>query len=276
MDEGKLKEQLAYLSEIRTWSDRKLRSEYIKVFEGTIYYVQPSMDIPRDWIERRMYYVYALRNSCYNDDPTAKLAFKRVAKSVLLEPPPNKDESLQRRLSRQLKKRAIFSKRNVKRLDEAEVDAYLALLGITLTDVSIGYKRKVLWEYYNAKATDLPMMVSNKRTPKLVTRPKRRNQFDLSQLILAFPRMGWPEFLDAFGDVMPNVKRETFYNTRYKLKRRYGNVLPKLLPGRRAPKLLVKYDQHNRVQARPVVNPREAKLGVIEFEGNYGEAECEY
>lgn len=242
MNEDILKQQLQYLATMRGLSDAKLRAAYRKVFEKTIWYVEVNMDTPRDWIEARMFYAYCLAKPCYPKGSHELLTFKKRAREVLLEPPPEK-RPWHDRYKHDLKKRVLFTRHNIKRMPDNEVDAYLALIGITL-DATPKEKRRVLWEFYNLKAGELPV--------KIGARPKRINQLSLTDLIVRFPEMGWPEFQEAFKDVMPNTTKEQFYDARYRLKKRFGGVIPTLIPGRRQKNYRIKYDLSQRVAAKPV------------------------
>ena len=254
---------------MRQQPDAKLRQLYEKAFYESVYYIKWTPDIHRDYIEKRLFYAYALKHPCYPKGSDELRHFKKVAKSVFLEPPESaKKRQGGRDLKRDVKKRMLFTKRNIRKMSEKEVDAYLTMIGITLTDVGIAYKRKVLWEFFNLRTRDLPLLKSNAGKRKAAIRPKKKNKFELTQLILAFPSMGWPEFQEAFGDVMPTVQRQTFYSCRYKIKKRYGpDALPKLLPGARKSQVRVRWDINNRIkgEAPDPETVQELKDQVLEF-----------
>ncbi len=208
------------------------------MFQHSVYYVRPTKDIPRDWIEQRMFYAYCLKHSAYPEGSPERKLFERKAKEVLTAPPPT-DIPADVIKKRELKKRVLFTKSNIRNMDIKEVDAYLAVLGITIIDQPPKVRRYVLWEFYNKRASELIHLRSNRNTRKIARRPKSEedNHFVLVDLILRFPKMGWPEFQETFGEIMPSVSRQSFYNTRTHLRKKYGDILPKLMPGRRGPHL---------------------------------------
>lgn len=254
VDETVLKKQLAFLNKIRGMSGKELRILYRNIFIKTKYYVRATRDIPRDWIEQRLFYAYCLKNSCYPESSVERKAFEKVAKKVLLEPPPL-DVPKDQLKREEIKRRVLFTKANIKKMDIADVDAYLALLGITITNQPPKVRRCVLWEFYNKKASDLVRLKSNKNSRKLARRPKSDvdNQFVLADVILHWPEMGWPEFQETFSELMPSVTRQSFYNSRSKLRQRYPHIIPQLLPGRRAPRVSPVTQSHKgRVPAKSV------------------------
>lgn len=254
MNDDILKKQLSFLIKIRSMSNRDLRLFYRKSFVNSKYYVRPTLDIPRDWIEQRLFYAYCIKNSCYEENSEERKIFERVARQKLLEQPPI-DVPKDQLKREEIKRRVLFTKQNIKTMDIKDVDAYLAVLGITITAQPPKVRRYVLWEFYNKRASDLIRLKSNKNSRKLARRPKSEidNQFVLTDIILHWPQMGWPEFKETFSELMPSVSRASFYNTRSKLRKQFPNVIPELLPGRRAPVVSTITKSHNgRVQAKKV------------------------
>lgn len=226
-------EQLNYLHELRQLTPSLLRSRYIKMFEKSKYYVKYTPDIPRDWIEKRMFYAFCLKRPCYKPGSKLLIEFQRKAKQVLLELPEQKPQGAQ--LRERANSRVLFTKRNIVRMPEHEVDGYLVLLGYNV-EGTLPQKRQALWEAYNSVSGDLPPVFSKLGKAKYIRRKgvSQRNTYVLVDLILRYPKMGYIEFVEVFGELMPSVTSKSFHFMRNYCRKHYGEALvPRLKTGPR-------------------------------------------
>lgn len=232
--ENRLVDQLDFLHKLRGVGIQRLRDKYNRVFGKTRYYVTYTADIPREWIERRLFYAYCVKYPCYREGTKELIAFKRKAKQVFLEPPETQLTEAQQIREKSIT-RVLFTKRNVARMPEHEVDAYLHILGYDV-EGTLPEKKQALWEAWNSKSADLPPVLNRWQKHKRIRRRGHNsdNAYCLVDVILKYPKMGWPEFQEVFGELMPSVTRGSFYITRTDIRKLYGpDVLPRLKAGGR-------------------------------------------
>jgi hypothetical protein len=249
-------DQLNYLHSLRQLTPSLLRMRYDKMFGKSKYYVKYTSDIPRDWIEQRMFYAFCMKRPCYKEGSRLLVEFRRKAREVLLQPPTSKPQG--ELLRERANSRVLFTKRNVARMPEHEVDGYLVLLGYNV-EGTLPQKKQALWEAYNAKSGDLPPVFTSLGKAKYIRRKgvSQRNTYVLVDLILRYPKMGYIEFVEVFGDLMPSVTAKSFYHMRNYCRKHYGeHLVPKLKTGPR--KLDV--SKKRRYSLENTVNPEKPKF----------------
>lgn len=249
--QSELVAQLNFLTELRRMYPSDLRRKYNSMFGKSKYFVPYTKDIPRDWIERRMFYAFCMKHPCYKKGSKSYIEFQREGKRVLLDPPvPKPQEEL---LRERLGSRVVFNKHNIARMTEHEVDGYLALLGYDVEGTP-AQKKQSLWEAVNSRSGDLPPVLSKMGKEKRLVRKRSSadNKFVLVDLVLLYPKMGWPEFQEVFGEIMPNVTRGTFFWARWYVRKTYGtHTIPRLPKGRRRSQIATEdfSDQEGTVKA---------------------------
>ena len=233
-NDDNLRKQFQYLAKIRGWSRGHLRQVHERIFIGTKYYVDAAR-CPRDYLEKRLLSRFQLKHPHFTDKHPKYREWRRATRNKLLEPPPAEvDEAMERKL--EMRERVLFTRDRIASMDERLVDAYLQAIGLTV-DADATTKRKVLWEYYNTKSYETPVGNQLTRRKRGFRQKKIRgpetNEYVLQDVILRFPYMGWPEFREYLGDVMPTVTSNSFYVARCILRKRYGIELPRLNTGRK-------------------------------------------
>lgn len=208
---------------------RRLRIKHDVLFRGTKYFI-PAKQLDRSQIERRMFFYFAARYPCYKDPADTRI-FRKKARDVLFEV--SEVRTKEEILAEDLKNRVLFTRKRIRQMSDKQVDAYLMVLGYNIQG-SPAMKRKALWEYYRAGNWDLPQ--NTKLTKRKIGRLRKLNSYEdnhyvLMDIILHFPTMGWREFEENFGELMPSVTQNSFYVTRHKLRKIYGFELPRLKPG---------------------------------------------
>jgi hypothetical protein len=226
---GKLNEQFEYLKKIRKMKELALRRFHDTTFIGTRYSVKVPRWMHRSIVERRLFYYYCLRNYHHPKLSIVYQEFKVIARRILSK------EYLDNKTPEQITKEELrntdnFTATNIRAMPIVEVERYLTGLAL-FVDGSEKQKRKVLYEWFNARSKDLPLhhntdgrKVARRRTGKL------NNKYKLRDLILSHPMLNFDDFRMQFGNEMPTTSRSSFNNTRTLL-RKAGYDIPPLKMG---------------------------------------------
>ena len=235
MDHDKLIAQFNYLSMLKGLREGKLRKMHREVFRYTKWWIKIPKWIHRSLFERRLFYWFCAKNYHYPKEHPFTREFRRKASHILSrEYAKNTDPEEDAR--QRLRDLANFSKANIKALEIAEVDRYLASLGLFI-EADEPVRRKVLWEWFNRPASELVKHQNRKgKFVRAIRRGTANNGFYLRDLILQHPTIDFEEFRDRFGDKMPTVTRNS-YNVARCLLRKAGYQIPKLHSGTRNPVL---------------------------------------
>lgn len=224
---GTLKEQFNYLKKLRQMSIPKLRRLHSKTFDRTKWRLRLPGGIPRDFIEKRLWTIYCVRNYHYPPDHEVTQEFRKLAKQILSDTHVV-DLSPEEKLRARAKEFEQFSWESIQEMELNEVDRWLALVGIYV-DCKPSYRRQLLYEFYHKPKEDLPPdVVRNNRAART------NNRYVLRDLVIKNPRLCYDEFMKEYGDRMPTVSRDSFNSTRSAL-RRAGYKLPALRPGPKNP-----------------------------------------
>jgi hypothetical protein len=239
-DDEALRKSFLYLAKIRGLPERKLRLHHEKCFRAPKWYQYylPTRNVPRDFLERRLYYRYIVKYPYFKQGkkgPEYK-ALKKAAREVLFKEPPHTKATREERAKEDMKYRVLFTRRRIWEYPERVVEGYLEVLGFHING-DLETKRQALWSFYNSSDPELPHSDALRKEKRGFRKRKRANYEDnhyvLLDVILRFPEMGWPEFEEYFSDLMPSVTSNSFYCARNRLRREYGVPIPRLKPGRR-------------------------------------------
>lgn len=224
-----LAQQFRFLHKIKRMKESKLRKLHDSTFIGTKYSVKVPKWMHRVVVERRLFYYYCLRHYHYPQDHPIAVEFRKQARIVLsldyLQGVNNVEQAKQR-----VREMDFFTTTNIRAMPIVDVDRHLAGLSLYVEGPE-KVRRKVLWEWFNVPATDLIRHLDSqgKEVAPRRTGPLN-NKYKLRDLILKNPRIGWRDFLDAFGKQMPTVTLKSFHNCRWLL-RKAGYDIPKLPMG---------------------------------------------
>ena len=219
MDSSRLTAQFNYLRKLKRLPVKKLRQLHQSKFKGTRYWVEIPRWVHRSVLENRLWYLYAIRNYHYPKGHALTTSFRKKAKAMLLVKvvPDMKEDMTQAQLSNEM----LFTEESIDSMSDEDVDRYLISIGLYI-DAEALEKKQALYEWHKSEYADLPDAA--KKTTK---RARFNNQHVLRKLVVENPAMTWYEFKDKFGDSMPTVTKNSFLNTRSKL-RKAGYAMPAL------------------------------------------------
>lgn len=227
--EERFAKQLQFLRKLKEMKLGTLRTLHRKTFIRTIYRVKIPKWMHRSILERRLFYFFCLKNYHYPKGHPIAIEFKERAKHVLSK------DYLHTINPEDVAKQALRDSENftitaIRSMSINEVDRYLASLSLYV-EADEDMRRKVLWEWFNKPAHDLP---SHHNDRGIMVRPRRKgrvnNKYSLRDLILKHPLLNYLDFSEAYGKVMPTVSMASFHNARYLL-RKAGYDIPRLPRG---------------------------------------------
>jgi len=227
----KLKKQFDYLRKLKKMSFSKLRTHYREQISDTPYKNTKMVKAPRAEYEKRCFYLFCMRNYHYEKNTSPRIMFFKLAKSVLLkdwEPLP-KDQERERTRKLQYSQTQLFTKNSINSMPIVAVERYLTEFGIYV-DIPNKDKRRLLWELHRLPASKLPKTLNENGevvSPRGLDRTRLNNQYCLRDIILENPSMTYNEFIERWGDKMPQTSRNSFKVTRSQLKKA-GYALPDL------------------------------------------------
>jgi hypothetical protein len=227
VDKHILLKQLRYIRKVKLMTRKDLVEQYAKLYRNSKYFVSINGRTDRGWIEDRVILMYCAKNNCFVKGSDEYIKFKKQIKETLAVPIKVADKEFKERLS----SRILFTRVNIAKMQEFEVEAYLSFFGYGI-DGTLKEKRRALWEIYNKQSSDLPYVLSSRTQKEVLVRRHGKssaNVFVLSDILLRHRDMGWPEFKEAYGDLMPSVTRNSFYVARARMRKRFGeHIMPRL------------------------------------------------
>lgn len=222
--------QFSYLKKLRRLSITKLRKLHDETFGATRFRMRLPRECPRDFIEKRIWTYFCVKNYHYPKDSEPRKQFIRKAREILSN---TRIRSLSTEDDLRARRREFhkFSWDSVKAMPEVEVDRWLAINGIYV-EIPTREKRQCLFELYHKPKEDLPdEVVRNNRSTRL------NNRYVLRDIIIENPQLSYDNFMEEYGDRMPTVSRASYNSTRCQL-RKAGYKFPRLKPGPRNPAIV--------------------------------------
>lgn len=230
-DGEKLKSQFVYLRRIKRMIPATLRKHHREVMRGTKYAKTKLVKPPRSLIEKRCFYLFCMKHYHFPRGSAPRIMFFKLAKATLMQGfnplPPKEEESRKKR--EQYEMTHLFSKVSINAMHHNQVDKYLLAFGIHV-EVPYKQKRMLLWELHRYPTRLLPKTMSEKGAimrPRHLEKMRLENTWNLRDLILENPTMGYVEFSERYGNDMPMTSSGSFKVTRSQLKRA-GYEMPDL------------------------------------------------
>lgn len=220
IDIAKLDSQYRFLAYIRRLDGRKLRRLHRETFarypEGHPWNVKIPKWVPRHYVERRLWYEFAVRN--YHIKGEFFDQFRKEASRFLRQEYTPDDISAVLSIFSELKRLRGLDLQTIMQMDIERVDQTLMQLGYVVNGTD-EVKRLTLFEIVDAQRTDVEA-VPKYTTGRIIARAT--NRWVLADIIRRYPSLTWREFVDKFGPEMPTVNLRSFNDTKSRIRKEVG------------------------------------------------------